>query len=178
MSLNRGVAALAGLVVVGAGIVAAGAAYGASQGKPVPNVAVVAGSHWTQIQPLKGCYNAGKAMDATAQAKCGVAIKAALNDEKLLPTAIVPSAGGTFGINVDQDVTDNGWLAKYSSGTLVQHTTNAYAGPLSTTQVLTTQDQTTGASTVGTNGPVLVVETDKSGNTVYGEWLFQLKVAN
>ncbi|WP_157597501.1 hypothetical protein [Streptacidiphilus rugosus] len=178
MSLNRGVAALAGLVVVGAGIAAGGAAWGVSSGKPVPNVAVVAGSHWTQIAPLKGCYNDGKAMDQAAQAKCGVSIKAALTDEKLLPTAIVPSANSTFGINVDQPVVHNGWLARYSTGTLVQHTTNAYAGPLSTAQVLTTQDQSTGASTVGTNGPVLVVETDKSGNTVYGEWLFQLKVSN
>jgi hypothetical protein len=142
-------------------------------GKPVPNVAVVAGPNWTQIQPL--CYYGGNAMTTKQQATCSAAVTKAVQNQSM-PTALVPSQNGNFGINVDQQVTDHGWNAG-SSTELVQQTTNAYAGPLSIASVLTTQDPQTGQTTVGKTGPLIVKEQDKDGK-LYGVWLLQLKVSN
>ncbi|WP_042364946.1 hypothetical protein [Streptacidiphilus neutrinimicus] len=177
MSLNRGVAALGAVAVVGAATLGITLPIAAHYAPSVARVSVVAGSHWTQIAPLDNCYKGGKALSTADQAKCSASIKAALSDDKKMPTAIVPSANGNFGINVDQPITKNGWVARTGSGFLVQHQTNAYAGPLSIAQVLTTQDPTTGQTTTSNTGPILIVETDKGGKGIYGEWLLQLKVA-
>jgi hypothetical protein len=177
MSLNRGVAALGAVAVVGAATLGITLPIAAHFAPSVARVSVVAGSHWTQIAPLDNCYNGGKVLNAADQAKCSASIKAALSDDKKMPTATVPSANGNFGINVDQPVTKNGWVARDGSGFLVQHQTNAYAGPLAISQVLTTQDPTTGQTTTANSGPILIVETDKDGKNIYGEWLLQLKVA-
>ncbi|MEZ0065100.1 hypothetical protein ABIA32_001088 [Streptacidiphilus sp. MAP12-20] len=178
MSLNRGVAALGAVAVVGAATLGVSIPLAIHYGKPVSNVSVVAGSHWTQIAPLPECWNKGDALSDKQQAKCLAAVSAAVQGNKL-PTAIVPSAGGSFGINVDQAVIENNhsWQAKGLTGALVPTTKHAYAGPLSITTVLTTQDPQTGATSVGASGPVLVAEVDANKN-IYGEWLFQLKVAN
>jgi hypothetical protein len=178
MSLNRGVAALGAVAVVGAATLGITLPIAAHYAPSVARVSIVAGSHWTQIAPLDNCYKGGKALTPAEQTKCGAAIKAALSDDKKLPTAIVPSLNGNFGINVDQAVTDHGWIARIGSGTLVQHNTHAYAGPLPVAQVLTTQDPQTGQTTTSDSGPMLIVEADKDGKNVYGEWLLQLKVAS
>lgn len=178
MSLNRGVAALGAVAVVGAATLGITLPIAAHYAPSVARVSVVAGSHWTQIAPLENCYKGGNALSVADQTKCGAAIKAALSDPKKVPTAIVPSLNGNFGINVDQPVTKHGWVARTAGGTLVQHQTNAYAGQLPIAQVLTTQDPQTGQTTTSDSGPMLIQETDKDGKTVYGEWLLQLKVAS
>ncbi|MBF9072177.1 hypothetical protein [Streptacidiphilus fuscans] len=175
MSLNRGVAALGAVAVVGAATLGITIPLVSGSGKPVPNVAIVAGSHWTQVQPLKDCYYGGNAMTAKQQAACSAAVSKAVQNNSMA-TAIVPSQNGNFGINVDQPVTDHGWNAG-STTELVQQTTNAYAGPLSIASVLTTQDPQTGQTTVNKSGPLIVKEQDKDGK-IYGVWLLQLKVAN
>ena len=178
MSLNRGVAALGAVAVVGAATLGITLPIAAHYAPSVARVSIVAGSHWTQIAPLDNCYNGGKALTTADQAKCSASIKAALSDDKKIPTATVPSVNGNFGINVDQPITKNGWLARTGSGTLVQHTTHAYAGPLPIAQVLTTTDPQTGQTTTSDSGPMLIVETDQDGKNVYGEWLLQLKIAS
>lgn len=177
MSLNRGVAALGAVAVVGAATLGITLPIAAHYAPSVARVSVVAGSHWTQIAPLDNCYHGGNALTMAEQAKCGAAIKAALGDPSKMPTATVPSANGNFGINVDQPVTKNGWVARTTGGFLVQHQTNAYAGPLPVAQVLTTTDPQTGQTTTSDSGPMLIEEISKDGKTVYGEWLLQLKVA-
>ena len=175
MSLNRAVLALGAVAVVGVATVGASVAFAANQGKPVPNAAVTVGSTWTQIKPL--CYNAGKALTTKQQTACAAKVTAVLKAGSA-KTITVPSANSSFSINMDQVVTDRGWFAQYQGGALVPPTTKAYAGPLSSTTVLTSTSSTTGTASVGSSGPVLIVEgTGTNQNSpVYGEWLFQLKV--
>jgi hypothetical protein len=176
MSLNRGVAALGAVAVVGAATLGITIPLAHSYGKPVPNVAIVAGPNWTQIPPVKDCYNDGNVLTAKQQAACAAAFQKELQNNDM-PTAMVPSQNGNFGINVDQQVTDHGWVAGASSADLVQQTTNAYAGPLSIASVLTVQNPQTGQTSLGKSGPLVVIEQDKSGK-IYGKWLLQLKVAS
>ena len=58
----------------------------------------------------------------------------------------------------------------------MQHTKDAYAGPLSVQALMTASaDQSTGAA--ATKAPVLVIAGDgTNGGVVYGQWLFQVKV--
>jgi hypothetical protein len=177
MSINRAVLALGAVAVVGVATVGASTAYAVHAGKPVPNIAVVSGSSWTQFKPI--CYNAGKQLTAKQISACNAVVQKQLTSAKL-KTVTISSASSTFGINVDQIAADRGWSADSQNGEFVSATKHAYAGPLQATPVLTTTSQSSGSSSVGSSAPVLVVESARTQTDqnapIYGEWLFQLKV--
>ena len=177
MSINRAVLALGAVAVVGVATVGASAAYANSQGKPVPNASVLSGSTWTQFKPL--CYNAGNPLTARQQAACTALVQKQLSSGNL-KTITIANSNSTFSINMDQIAADRGWTAGGQNGQLVGVTKDAYAGPLSVTPVLTSTSQSTGAASLANNGPVLIIEGQRSSTSpnapVYGEWLFQLKV--
>lgn len=178
MSINRAVVALGAVAVVGVATLGFSIPFAVHQGKPVPNVAVTVGSTWTQMAPAdKSCYNGGKALTTAQKTACAAAVQKLLSTGKLR-TVTIPSANSTFSINVDQIVADKGWYAGGESGSLVPPTKDAYAGNLQATSVLQSTSQTTGGTTLNSNGPVLVLMGDgtSASSPVYGEWLFQLKV--
>ncbi|QMU74950.1 hypothetical protein GXW83_03395 [Streptacidiphilus sp. PB12-B1b] len=178
MSINRAVLALGAVAVVGVATVGASVAVANSKGKPVPNAAVLTGSTWTQFKPL--CYNAGKPLTAKQQAACTALVQKQLSSPSALKTITIANTNSTFSINLDQLAANKGWTAGGQNGQLVPVTKHAYAGPLSVTPVLTSTSQSTGAASLADNGPVLIIEGQRSSTSpnapVYGEWLFQLKV--
>lgn len=177
MSLNRGVAALGAVALVGVATLGFAIPYAHHNGKPVPDIAVVAGSTWLQVAPDKACYNAGKELNKAQQLACQKAISAQVAS-KSIPVLPV-TAAGTFGINVDQLVADKGWSAIGEGGDVVPQTKEAYAGPLSVATLLSASQaqQSQGApAAAATDAPVLVIAGDRTTGKIYGEWLFQVKV--
>jgi hypothetical protein len=178
MSLNRAVVALGAVAVVGVATLGFSIPYAAHNGKPVPNVAVLSGSTWMQIAPKSDCYDGGKPLSKAKQALCSKEIQAQLAGGDI-PTLTV-NASGTYSINVDQLVADKGWLAADPAGVLVQHTKEAYAGPLSVESLMAANTQGSaqgGSGAAATKSPVLVIAGDGTNSgVVYGQWLFQVKV--
>ena len=164
MSLNRGVAALGAVAVVGAATLGIALPIAAHYAPPKPMVAVTAGSTWMQFAPL--CWNKGDALTAKQIATCGNDVKNAATDTKSGNTIeVAPNA--TFMINTTEDIASKGWSAQAGQSELVARTTNQQAGNLSASAVL----QAAQASTA----PVVVIESDDSGKQIFGVWTFVVK---
>ncbi|MEY9962892.1 hypothetical protein ABIA33_000918 [Streptacidiphilus sp. MAP12-16] len=167
MSLNRGVAALGAVALVG--VATLGVSYGiaSSAGQPIPKVSVTSGSTWTQFSPASTCYNGGDPLTAKQLAACGALIQKQANNATAPAISVAPN--GTFMISVDKKLTEKGWTASGGQTSLVSETKNYQASNLPVSSVIAAASSTSAAATSGT---VLVLE--QQGKTIYGAWLFQL----
>jgi hypothetical protein len=175
MSLNRAVAALGAVAVVGAATVGLSAAYANSNGKPEPRIYVTSGSTWTPVTPT--CYNGGKVMSVAKLNDCVKKVQklGSTNTAK----HVTVHSNTSFTISVDKDVTDIGWDASAGATQLVPATTKFQANNIPVSGVLATStDQTTGATTTADKGTILVVERKGTSNDIYGVWLATLQSAS
>ena len=174
MSLNRAVAALGAVAVVGAATVGLSVWKAGDAGKPVPRVYVTSGSTWTPLSAL--CYNGGKPLEPKALAACGAKVQklGAANSAK----AVSVRPNSTFTIGVDKDITKVGWSAS-GSAALVAQTTKYQANNLPLSGVFpTSTDQTTGATTTADRGTVLVLERKGATGKIIGVWVFSMKTVS
>ncbi|MHA6760831.1 hypothetical protein [Streptacidiphilus sp. PAMC 29251] len=172
MSLNRAVAALGAVAVVGALTVGFSVVKANDAGKPVPRIFVTAGSTWTPVTKL--CYNDGKPLTAKQLAACNTAFQKLATANSAKPISIRPNT--SFTISVDKQITKVGWYA--SSATMLVPLTKDYQAnnlPLSGVFASST-DQSTGATTTADKGTVLVLERKSASSPdIYGAWVFTLK---
>jgi hypothetical protein len=163
MSLNRGVAALGAVAVVGAATLGWSIPLAVHFGQPKPLVSVTAGSYWTQFAPL--CWNNGDKLTPAQISACSDKLVRATTGTGA-PT--IPIAqNSTFMINTTKEIASKGWFAKAGqSSDLVALTHNQQVGNLPGAAAT--------VSAQGAPGPVVVIEGDGQ-NTVYGVWAFTLK---
>ncbi|MFC1415338.1 hypothetical protein [Streptacidiphilus cavernicola] len=175
MSLNRAVAALGAVAVVGAATVGLSVWKANDAGKPVPRIYVTSGSTWTPVSPL--CYNGGKEIAAKDVAACAAKVQklGAANAAKTI--SVRPNS--TFTIGVDKDITKVGWSAS-GSAALVAQTTKYQANNLPLSGVFpTSTDQSTGATSTADKGTVLVIERPAgSTSKIVGVWVFSMKTVS
>ncbi|MEY9872310.1 hypothetical protein ABH931_001784 [Streptacidiphilus sp. MAP12-33] len=169
MSLNRGVAALGAVAVVGAATLAVTLPIANHYAPSKPMVQVTSGSNWVQFAPL--CWNKGDALTTKQIATCVSDLtKAGQKPTKDTPTVEV-AANGTFMINTNEDIAKHGWSAQVPGQQgavgLVSRTTDQQAGNIPIAQAL--QASQTGST------QVTVIEGSTDGKTVYGVWAFQVK---
>ena len=176
MSLNRAVAALGAVAVVGA-LTVGFSVWGAHDaGHRVPQVYVTSGSTWTPVSPLATCYNGGKAIPTKTLTACAKKVQTLSTANSAKAVSVRPNS--TFTIGVDKNITKIGWDAS-GSATLVAPTTKYQANNLPLSQVFATStDQTTGATTTTDKGTVLVIERKNGAGPIYGVWVFSLKTAS
>jgi hypothetical protein len=175
MSLNRAVAALGAVAVVGALTVGFSVYQAHDAGKPEARAYVTAGSTWASLSPV--CYNGGKLLTTAQVTACikTIRTKATVDSARVIPA----HPNTTFTIGVDQSVADKSWSASIGGATLVAGTTSFQANNLPLSSVFTTTtDQTTGAQTTATQGAVLVVAGKGGIDSTYGVWLFTLKTVS
>ncbi|MFC1409375.1 hypothetical protein ACEZCY_10210 [Streptacidiphilus sp. N1-12] len=175
MSLNRAVAALGAVAVVGALTVGFSVAHANSVGKPVPKVYVTSGSTWVPISNT--CYNDGKVLTSKQLAACVAKVQKIGAADTATPVKVHPNT--TFTIGVDKQITDKGWSAS-GTGALVAQTTKYQANNLPLSGVFATNtDQSTGATTTADKGTVLIVERKSAtSNDIYGVWMATLKTVS
>ena len=174
MSLNRAVAALGAVAVVGA-LTVGFSVYGAHNAGPrVPQVYVTSGSTWTPVSAT--CYNGGKVISPAALTACAKKVQTLGTNNSAKAISVRPNS--TFTIGVDKAITNVGWTAS-GSATLVAPTTKYQANNLPLSQVFTTStDQTTGATSTTDKGTVLVIERKGGSGSIYGVWVFSMKTAS
>ena len=174
MSLNRAVAALGAVAVVGAATVGLSVWKASDAGQPVPRIYVTSGSTWTPVSAL--CYNGGKTISAKDLTACAAKVQKLGTANSAKAVTVRPNS--TFTIGVDKAVTKNGWSAS-GSAALVQQTTKYQANNLPLSGVFATQtDQTTGATTTTDKGTVLVLERKTATGPILGVWVFSMKTAS
>ncbi|SEK20583.1 hypothetical protein [Streptacidiphilus jiangxiensis] len=168
MSLNRGVAALGAVAVVGVATLGWSIPLAHHFGQPKPMVAATSGSTWKQFAPV--CWNNGDVLTQKQITSCLKDLAKAQAGGKDTPTLEV-AQNGTFMINTNEDIAAKGWYAQVPGQQqpvgLFSRTTNQQVGNIPLAAAL--QASQTGSA------PVTVVESDDSGKQIYGVWTFVVK---